>query len=87
MSKRILVEQMRLDNPGLTTIGAGKSIDMTFAGARSALEGGAPFIVIPGFGTFRRKLRETRTVRNPRTGETSTKVAHHVITFKEAKAK
>lgn len=41
---------------------------------------------VPGFGTFKKKHREGRTVRNPRTGETVNTSAKDVITFKQSKA-
>jgi len=70
----------------LTTVDAVRAIDLVFAavGAELALSE-AKVVRIPGFGIFRLKLRDTRQVRNPRTGETSTLAAHWVVTFKQAR--
>lgn len=42
---------------------------------------------IERFGTFRRQFCDTRTTRNPRTDELTTKQARHVIKFREAKSR
>lgn len=39
-------------------------------------------VVIHGFGRFDTKLRESRTARNPRTGETIEVPAKYAVTFK-----
>lgn len=41
---------------------------------------------VPGLGTFTKKYREGRNVRNPRTGESVQTSAKHVITFKQSKS-
>ena len=39
-------------------------------------------VVIHGFGTFKTKLRDARTARNPQTGETIEVPAKYALTFK-----
>ena len=39
-------------------------------------------VVIHGFGTFKTKLRDARTARNPQTGETIEVPATYALTFK-----
>lgn len=85
MSRRILIDHILKSNPPFTAADAAAAVDCVFAALRRGLEEGERPVTIPGFGTFRRKFRETRQVRNPKTGERSTKIGHHVITFKEAK--
>lgn len=81
--KQALIDRLRADY-GMTTADATTAVDQVFAASRRVIES-SERLAIPGFGIFRRKLRDTRQVRNPRTGELSTKLAHHVITFKESK--
>lgn len=82
----VLIAAMRRLNPGLTTVDAQRAVDQVFGAVRDALESGDD-VRIAGFGTFRRKLRAERQVRNPRTGERSIMREHHVFTFKAAKSK
>ena len=42
-------------------------------------------VAIPGFGTFERKHKEARTVRNPQTGESMLSEAKNVPVFKFGK--
>ena len=42
-------------------------------------------ISLPGFGTFERKHKEARTVRNPQTGESMVSEAKNVPAFKAGK--
>ena len=42
-------------------------------------------VAIPGFGTFERKYKEARTVRNPQTGENMMSEAKNVPVFKFGK--
>ena len=83
MTKASLIARLRKERGWLGTQ-AGETIDVVFEALRAELEAGNT-VRIPGFGTFRRKFRDTREVRNPRTGELTVKQAHHVITFKEGK--
>ena len=39
-------------------------------------------VLIHGFGTFKTKLRDARTARNPQTGETIEVPAKYALTFK-----
>lgn len=80
----VLVARMRDTFPGLTTVDAVKAVDQVFTAVRGLLEDDEK-VRIPGFGTFTRKFVDTRQVRNPRTGETSTQLAHHVTKFRGAK--
>lgn len=41
---------------------------------------------VPGFGNFKKKFREGREARNPRTGEMVSVAAREVVTFKQSKA-
>ena len=43
-------------------------------------------VSLPGFGTFERKHKEARTVRNPQTGESMISEAKNVPLFKAGKA-
>lgn len=43
-------------------------------------------VTIHGFGTFKTKLRDARTARNPQTGETIEVPAKYVLTFKPTPA-
>lgn len=58
-----------------------KLLEIAYAGAK--LDKG---IVLPGLGKLSVGKRAARTVRNPRTGETSKKPACKVLKFKLAKA-
>ena len=40
-------------------------------------------VSLPGFGTFERKHKEARTVRNPQTGESMVSEAKNVPAFKD----
>ena len=42
-------------------------------------------VSLPGFGTFERKHKEARTVRNPQTGESMVSEAKNVPAFKAGK--
>ena len=46
---------------------------------------GGDKVAIPGFGTFERKYKEARTVRNPQTGENMMSEAKNVPVFKFGK--
>lgn len=83
---KILIDRMRLDNPGLTTAEATKDVERVFTALRDVLEVDER-VRIPGFGTFKRKFRDAARRRNPRTGEAIITAPHHVITFKQAKPK
>lgn len=43
-------------------------------------------VTIHGFGTFKTKLRDARTARNPQTGETIEVPAKYALTFKPTPA-
>ena len=43
-------------------------------------------VSLPGFGTFERKHKEARTMRNPQTGESMVSEAKNVPAFKAGKA-
>jgi nucleoid DNA-binding protein len=84
LSKSAIIAQLR--EQGLTTAQANDEIDRVFTAVAAAVNQDQT-VRIPGFGTFRRKFRDSSKRRNPRTGESIITAPRHVITFKEAKAK
>lgn len=83
--KRLLVDKMQRDH-GMSAREASEAIDWVFTSLRGGLEDlGEGMIRVPGFGTFRRQFQDTRTVRNPATGEKTILAGRHVVKFREAK--
>ena len=84
MKKVELVEAVAT-KAGLTKADATRAIDATFETITCALKNGDKVPLI-GFGTFGVSLRNERTARNPRTGETITIPAKKVVNFKAGTA-
>ena len=84
MKKVELIEAVAT-KAGLTKADAGRAIDATFETIVNALKGGDK-VPLVGFGTFAVTLRNERTARNPRTGETITIPARKAVTFKAGSA-
>lgn len=79
--KKNIVAALVADWEGLSTKDAGDIVDRVSTAilATVAEHGEAR---IPEFGTFKRKHRASRTVKNPRTGETTTTAEKNALTFK-----
>ena len=69
---------------GMPCEAASKAVSAAFDEIINAV-GKGDTVTIPGFGTFRCRLREERTGRNPQTGEEITLPACKVPTFKSGK--
>jgi nucleoid DNA-binding protein len=80
--KKAVIDRMREEH-GYATVDASRHIDNVFAAVKNVLES-SDRVAIPGFGIFRRKFRDARKVRNPKTGETTTTQPKHVVSFKES---
>ena len=70
---------------GLTRVDAEKAMSVVIETIVNALKDGTQ-VSISGLGIFEPKMRAGRTVRNPRTGETSQIPAMRVPKFRAAKA-
>lgn len=81
--KTKIIEEMK--SKGLTGAQAESAFKATFDAVATVTnrDGEAR---IPGFGNFKKKFREGREARNPRTGEIVTVASREVITFKQSKA-
>lgn len=82
--KRLLIEQMRAQDPALFSVDAGAQVDAVFTALRAALDEHGR-ITIPGFGAFTLKQLPERPVRNPKSGAITTRPAEAVIKFKGTK--
>lgn len=81
--KRKVIEEMRAQRD-MSEAEAGRAFDEVFTSIENVLDRGER-VTIQGFGTFSRKYRDTRTGRNPRTGEPVTVQGRDVTKFKEAR--
>lgn len=84
MNKSDLISALA-DQTDMTKANAGKMIDALGSIITDAL-GRHDDVTIPGVGKFAAAHRAARTVRNPRTGETSEAPAHHAPVFKATAA-
>ena len=76
MTKNELVEKVA-KKVGLTKRAAADAVNAVFNNIRDGLSKGDK-IVISGFGTFKVRIRATRTGRNPQTG-TAIKITGHKL--------
>ena len=81
--KKLLVDKLR-ETHELSEAEAGRQVDAVFGALEKVLNEGER-VSIQGFGTFERKYRDTRTGRNPATGEAVTIQGRHTIKFREAR--
>lgn len=81
--KKLLVDEMRTQR-SMSEADASRAVDDVFGAVSRVLARGER-VAIQGFGTFSRKFQDTRTARNPRTGESVTVQGRHVTKFKEAR--
>jgi integration host factor subunit beta len=79
-----LVAELRTRNSTMTDGDAKLAVARVFDALDAVIQRGE-HVRIANFGTFRKKHREGRTARNPRTGETIQTSAKDVITFKQGK--
>lgn len=79
-----LVKALRERNSTITEADAKLAVARVFDALETLVTAGTP-VRIAGFGTFTRKHRAGRTVRNPRTGESIQTSSKDVITFKQGK--
>lgn len=79
--KKLVIEEMKRRGVA-SQAEASRAIDAVFAAVDGVLQQGSN-VSIPGFGTFRREVRDTRTRRNPRTGEAVTVLGGPVTKFRE----
>lgn len=84
MTKKTLSETVAAAT-GKPKTEAKASVDAVVAGIRELTQNNGDRVIIPGFGTFSRKLRAARQGRNPSTGEAITIAETSVLTFKAAK--
>jgi nucleoid DNA-binding protein len=80
--KSSIIAQIQEDHPGYTTkVEAERALQTVTAAILKVVhrDGEAR---VPGFGTFKKKHREGRMARNPRTGEQIQVLAKDVIAFK-----
>lgn len=76
MTKNELVEKVA-KKVGLTRKASYEAVNAVFANIRDSLSKGDK-VIITGFGTFKVRTRNTRTGRNPQTGE-SIKITSHKL--------
>jgi integration host factor subunit beta len=79
-----LVAQLATDNPGLTTRDVEAIVECFFDDIIAQLAGGGR-VELRGFGTFSTRARESRTGRNPRTGDAVDIASKRVPYFKPGK--
>lgn len=79
--KRLVIEELQRSR-GMSQADAARAIEDVFSAVDGVLTQGNN-VSIPGFGTFRREVRDTRKARNPRTGEPVTVQARKVTKFRE----
>lgn len=79
--KKLIIEEMQRRRQ-VSQADASRAVDEVFGAVSGVLSQGNN-VSIPGFGTFRREFRDTRTGRNPRTGEPVTVTGRSVIKFRE----
>lgn len=84
MIRSELLEQLAADNPELRAEEVEQVVDVFFDEiAQRLAEGGR--VELRGFGTFSTRQRESRTGRNPRTGEQVAVPSKRVPYFKPGK--
>lgn len=84
MIRSELVTKLAAENPGLTVRDIENIVACFFDSITAQLaEGGR--VELRGFGTFSTRARESRTGRNPRTGEAVAITAKRVPHFKPGK--
>lgn len=81
--KKLVIDDMRRRRD-LSEAEAGRAFDEVFESVQNVLAQGER-VSVQGFGTFERKFRDTRSARNPRTGETVTVKGRAVTKFREAR--
>lgn len=84
MNKAELTEAVAARS-NLSKSDAGSAIDAVFEAITSSLSSGDSVSLL-GFGTFSVSMRQARTGRNPRTGETIQIAASSSVKFKSGKA-
>ena len=77
-SELINIVAVRADIPKTK---ASLAVNAVFDAIEEAVASGDK-VSLPGFGTFERKHKEARTVRNPQTGESMVSEAKNVPAFK-----
>lgn len=83
MMKADLIDRLQKKNVALTKKQLHSIFDQIFGEMNAALwRKGDGHFVVPGFGSFTRKLRKARVGRNPRTGEEVAIPERFTITFK-----
>jgi integration host factor subunit beta len=85
MTKADLVDQVaEAIGPGVTKKDCALVVDGLLNAVKQALAQGE-HIELRGFGTFKVRRRNSRTARNPRTGESVKVPSRHVPVFKPSK--
>lgn len=83
MNKNDLVKETQKVIPD--PAGARTAVDSLLENIRTALQNGEP-VTLSGFGTFKPVVRQARTGRNPRTGESIAIPARQTVKFLPGKA-
>ncbi len=83
MNKADIINKVH-DVLGGTKADAERAVDTVFDSITTAMKDGEQ-VSVAGFGIFEAKMREARTARNPRTGETVPVPAMRVPKFRAAK--
>ena len=83
MNKADIINKVH-DVLGGTKADAERAVDTVFDSITAAMKDGEQ-VSVAGFGIFEAKMREARTARNPRTGETVPVPAMRVPKFRAAK--
>lgn len=84
MTRADLIERIHKSNPGLTTSQVEKAVLLIFEEIANTLANGGR-IELRGFGVFTVRKRDSRTGRNPRTGENVPVEEKYVPFFKAGK--
>ncbi len=84
MIRSELVTRLAAENPGLTTADVENIVDCFFEEISAQLSAGGR-VELRGFGTFSTRARESRTGRNPRTGDAVEIGSKRVPYFKPGK--
>lgn len=84
MTKSELIEQIASDNPGLTKKQVEFIVNGVFQNVKDALNKGDK-VEIRGFGSFKIREKNSKTGRNPKTGEKVDVPSKQVPYFKPGK--
>lgn len=80
-----LIKEVQTQNPTLTKTQAKAAVLATLDAINTLTENPSERLILRGFGTFERKLREARTARNPQTGQPIQVPAKATLRFRASK--